>query len=388
MTLLALPTLAILFLHATTGDVGVLIALQWLAFLFVGPLAGVVVDRLSRRAIMIVSDIGRLVALGTLPLFFAFGMLNLLYLYCVTAAVSILTVFFDVAYQSFLPDLVEPSAVVEGNTKLALGEASARVGGPALAGLLIQAVGAALAVVGDALSYLLSALLLTSIRSLSPQTTSPSTFRLKRVLLEILEGVILVMRHPLLRPIALANTGTNFGYAIIDAVILLFAYRELHLTAGIVGITLAVGNVGFIIGAALVKKVTRTLSVGITLNVTSLLGAAAPLLLPLGVLGVPALMLALWRFLFGFQLPIYNITSVSLRQVITPAYLQGRMNATMRTLSFGALGIGALLGGLLGSTFGLIPTIIVGSLLSILGSLALLERALRTLKEQPQQRET
>jgi len=383
VTLLALPTVAIVLLHANVAEVGVLNALQWIAFLIVGPLSGVMVDRLSRRTIMIVADLGRLVALGSVPLLFALGVRTLLHLYVVALIVSMLTVFFDVAYQSFLPDIVEQEALVEGNAKLALGEASSRVGGPALAGLLIQAVGTVMAIAADAVSYLLSALLIVSIRQHSLPTVLDPRHEVKSVLTDIREGIVMVIRHPLLRPIALANTGTNFGYAVVDAVLLLFVYRELRLSPGIVGITFAIGNIGFIVGALIARRMAYILGVGITLNITSFIGASAPLLIPLSVFGNPVLVLALWRFLFGFQLPIYNILSVSLRQAVTSRHLQGRMNATMRTMSFGALGIGALVGGLLGIALGLIPTIVIGGCASVIGTLPLLERTVRTQKEQP-----
>src|SRR5713226_6855287 len=132
VTVLALPTLAILVFHATPFSVGVLVSLQWLAFLFLGPLAGAIVDRLPRRRIMIVADLGRLVALGSIPFAFALGARTMIHLYIVAGVVGILTVFFEVAYQSYLPALVDRPALREGNTKLTVGEGMAQVGGPAL----------------------------------------------------------------------------------------------------------------------------------------------------------------------------------------------------------------------------------------------------------------
>ncbi len=380
VTLLALPTLAILLLHADPFSVGVLVSLQWLAFLFLGPVAGVLVDRLPRRRIMIIADLGRLVALGSIPLAFALFARTLFQLYVVAGVVSILTVFFDVAYQAYLPALIDRPALLEGNAKLTVGEGAAQIGGPALGGLLIQWIGAATAITADACSYLASALLLVSIRKQDPQLPADAHGRKSSIFTEVREGATMVFQHPLLRTIALANTIQSLGASVAEAVILIFAYRSLHLSPGLVGIAIAVGSIGDLLGTVVVSRATRKLGVGPTLGLSSLLGACSYLLIPLGLFGFPAAAIAVWRLLYGLHISTYNINQVSLRQMITPDRFQGRMNATIRTTSYGVLGIGPLIGGLLGTSVGLVPTILLGGCIYVAGTALLLTKSMRTLK--------
>lgn len=383
VTLLALPTAAILALHAGSMEVGLLLALQQLSFLFVGPFAGVMADRLSRRHIMVVADLGRMLILGSIPLAFALGHLTMAHLLLVTAVVGILTVFFDVSYQSYLLTLVSRTNLVEGNAKLALGDASARIGGPALAGILIQVVGAATAITADALSYLASALSLISIKKQEPRSALPAENGTKGVFLEAREGLEVVFCNPILRFIAIVNTLQNLGISIAEAVVLIFAYRRLLLSPGVVGIAMAIGSIGFVLGALLASSTARKLGIGPTLAIFGFIGGFSYLLIPLGVFGTPALFIVLWRLLYGLQLPIYDINQISLRQAVTPDRLQGRMNATMRTASFGALGVGALVGGFLGNQLGLVLTILLGGIIYCMGSLLMLSRSMITLRDLP-----
>ncbi|SRR5712692_361598 len=381
VTVLALPTLAILTFHADPFSVGVLVSLQWLPFLFLGPLAGVIVDRLPRRQIMIVADLGRLVALGSLPVAFALGMRTMVHLYIIAAVVSSFTVFFDVSYQSYLPVLVNRTALAEGNAKLTLGKGAAQIGGPALGGLLMQWVGAATAITANACSYLASALFLVSIRKWEPEPAPSPQGRIRGVFAEMREGIEMVFHHPLLRTIALVNTVQNFGTSVAEAVVLIFAYRSLHLSPGLVGTAMAVGSVGFVLGALVTSPVTRKLGVGPTLGISSMVGALSYLVIPLGLFGMPALVVALWRLLFGLHIPTYDINQVSLRQAITPDRLHGRMNATIRTISYGALGVGPLVGGFLGTQLGLVPTIVLGGIIYVVATLLILTKSMISLKE-------
>jgi len=376
VTALALPTVAILALHATPVEVGALSALQWLGYLVVGLVAGVVVDRLPRRRIMVAADLARLFALGSVPVAFALGLRALAHLYAVAAITSVCTVFFDVAYQSYLPSLVERGRLIEGNAKLALADGAARVSGPALGGVLIQLVGGATEIAADAASYLASALCLAAIRT--PEPRAGDAGGRARGLVEMREGIVAVAHQPIVRTLAIVSTLQNFGGAVAEAVVLLFAYRTLRLTPGLVGAALALGSVGFAVTPA-----NRALGVGRTLGLSSLLGGCSYLLIPLGLLGAPALAVAAWRLVFGLSLPTWNVNALSLRQAVIPDHLQGRVNATLRTAGFGALAIGPLVGGVLGSRIGFVPTILVGGLIYLVGSLPLLAQTISTLKAQP-----
>lgn len=381
VTILALPTVAILLLHASSVEVGVLVAIPWLAYLCVGLFAGVIVDHFPRRRIMIVADIGRAIALGSIPLAFALDLQSITQLYFVAAAVGVLNVFFEVAYQAYLPTLLEQNQLIEGNAKLALGEAAALTGGPALGGLLIGAAGAAIAIVADASSYLISALCTTSMTRRKELPAQHSVMRLSNVFAEIGEGIGLVIRHPIIRTLASVSALQNFGESVAGPMLLLFMYRNLHLTPTIVGLTLTVGSVGFLLGAASVSSITRKLGIGRMLWYSSLFGVSAYLLLPLGTLGIPVVWVGLWRLFLGLHLPTYNVNVISVRQKLIPDHLQGRVNATTRTLVLGIQGVGPLVGGALGALWGPALTILCGGAIFLLGSLPILTRAVLTLKE-------
>ena len=380
VTVLALPTVAILLLHAGPVEIGVLVAIPWLAYLCVGLFAGVIIDHFPRRRIMIVADVGRALTLGSIPLAFAPGLQNIAHLYLVAGIVGVLNVFFDVAYQAYLPTLLEHHQLLEGNAKLAIGEAAAITGGPAFGGLLIGAVGGALAIVADASSYVISALCITSMTRRKELPVQHAAIRLSSVFGEIGEGIGLVIHHPIIRTLASISAVQNFGESVAAPMLLIFMYNRLHLTPTIVGLTLTVGSAGFLLGAATVSSITRKLGIGRMLWFSSLLGVSAYLLLPLGGLGIPIFWVGVWRLLLGLHLPTYNVNVISVRQQLIPDRLQGRVNATTRTIVLGIQAVGPLVGGTLGMLWGPAPTILCGGALFLLGSLPILTRAVITLK--------
>jgi MFS family permease len=384
VTLLAVPTVAILVLHAGPFQVGVLSALEFLAFPTLGLVAGVYADRLRRRPIMIVCDLGRMLAIGSIPVAFLVNALTLQQLYVVALLTGVFTVFFDVSYQSYLPVLVDRPNLLEGNTKLEISRSTAQVSGPAVAGFLIQWIGGAKAVAIDALSFLVSAVALSAITKPEPQPRPSTASGATGFIPEMKEGLEVVFKNPLLWRIAGCTATTNFGSNMVfGAVFLVFAYRQLHLSAASVGIIFAVGSIGGLIGAFLAAWVARQLGIGPTLGISIIVGGLALLATPIALLGAPVLVLATLGLLGGLTGPIYNISQVSLRQAITPDRVQGRMNATMRTIVWGTIPLGAFIGGILGTTIGLVQTIILGGVLSVLAALWIFVGPVIRLKEQP-----
>jgi predicted MFS family arabinose efflux permease len=384
VTFLAVPTVAILILHAGPFQVGVLSALEFLAFPTLGLIAGVYADRLRRRPIMISCDVGRFLALGSIPVAFALGVLTLEQLYVVALLTGIFTVFFDVSYQSYLPALVDRPNLIEGNTKLEVTRSAAQISGPAVAGLLIQWIGGARAVAFDAISFLASALALATIRKPEPEPKPGTASGASGIIPEMREGIEVVFKSPILWRIAGCTSTTNFGSNIIfGAVFLVFAYRDLHLSAGIVGIIFGISSVGGLVGALLASSVARTLGLGTTLGLATVLGGLAMLATPLALIGAPAIVLSVLGFVANVTIPIYNINQVSLRQSITPDRVQGRMNATMRTVVWGTMPFGAFVGGILGTTIGVVNTIILGGAISALAALWIFLGPVRRLNEQP-----
>ena len=384
VTVLAVPTVAILILHAGPFQVGILSALEFLAFPTLGLVAGVYADRLRRRPIMIVCDIGRGLALGSIPVAFLLNLLTLEQLYFVALLTGIFTVFFDVSYQSYLPALVDRPNLIEGNTKLEITRSTAQVAGPAVAGFLIQWIGGARAVAVDALSFLLSAIALASIKKPEPEPKPSTASGTSGFIPEMREGIEVVFRNPILWRIAACTATTNLGSNMVfGAVFLVFAYRQLHLSAGVVGVVFALSSVGALAGAFLAGWVARKLGIGPTLGVMVMVGGLALLATPIALVGAPAVILATTGFIEGLTIPIYNINQVSLRQAITPDRVQGRMNATMRTIVWGTIPLGAFIGGILGTSIGLVQTIALGGILSTLAASWIFLGPVIRLREQP-----
>lgn len=363
--MLALPSVAILVLNAKPAQVGLLESAQFLAFPILGLPAGVWVDRLPRRGVMIVADVGRALALASVPAAWATRELSLSQLYIVACIVGVLTVFFDVAYQSYLPSLIERRLLVEGNAKLEVSRSGAQVAGNGVGGVLIQSLGAPLAILVDALSFIASVIGLAAIRTRERRAAGigarPSFWR------QLRDGAAIVVRNPVLREIAACTATSNLGNAMTSAVYLIFAYRSLHIAPAIVGGVLAFGNLG-IIGALYAGRIAERFGLGRTLAACALLFGIAQLAPVVAIWRFPVFFLLVSQLLMSFANPVYNVNQVSLRQAITPDELQGRMNATMRTIVWGTLPLGALIGGLLGNAIGVVPTIALAGVITLSAS--------------------
>jgi hypothetical protein len=371
---------AILALGAKPYQLGLLAAAEFAAFPILGLFAGVWADRLPRRAIMIVADVGRALVLATVPVAYVFGKLSLVQLYAVALITGVLTVFFDVSYQSYLPVLVGREQLVGANARLEFTRSAAQVGGNGVAGVLIQVLGAPMAVVLDALSFLVSVASLALIRTREVVTLSFS--RRASMLSEIREGVGVVFGNPILRSIAACTATFNLGTSIVGAVLLLFAYRQLHMAPAVVGGILAASNLGFI-GAAFAPTFARKLGLGRVLVMSAFAGGLALLALPLALRFVPVVVLLVSQFVLNVTTPIYNVNQVSLRQTIVPDALQGRMNATMRTIVWGTLPLGSLIGGALGSAVGIVPALIIGGATATLSAIWIVASPVRRLQAVP-----
>jgi MFS family permease len=380
---LALPTVAILVLHATPFQVGLLSALEFLAFPVLGLVAGVYADRFRRIRIMAACDALRTLIFGSVPLAWVFGYLSMEQLYVVALLTGICTVFFDISYQSYLPALVSRRDLVEGNSKLEVTRSIAQLSGPALAGFLIQLVGAAQSILVDAASYVVSVISLLAIRKPEPNPSPSSTAGPTSFWQQLWEGVQVVLGNTTLWKIAGSTASSNLGSNIVFAVYLIFAYRYLHLSPATVGLVFAAAAVGGLLGAVSAGAAARLLGLGLTLFVTIVVGGLAYFIVPLAQYGFAVPLLIASSFVGFFTSPIYNINQVSLRQAITPDRVQGRMNATMRTIVWGTIPIGALVGGILGTYVGIVPTLFIGATISTLAGIWILSGPVR-LRDQPE----
>ena len=385
VTFLALPLTAVLVLNATPAQMGFLTAAGAIPSLLVGLFAGVWVDRHRRRPILIAADLGRAALLLLIPVAALLGVLRIEYLYIVAFLVGTLGLFFEVAHHSFLPSLVGREQLIEGNSKLEIGDSVAEIVGPGLAGGLVQLVTAPIAIAVDAISFLISALFLGLIRTPEPAPKPPD--EQQNIFVQVGEGLRLVSGNALLRAIAGGMSTVHLFNTVLEAVFVLYLTRELGIGPGLLGLIFASGSVGFLVSALLPGWVTRQFGLGSGIIGGLLLVGLSDLLIPLvggsGVVMVRILVLMAAQFFFGLGLTIFNIGQVSVRQAITPDHLQGRMNATMSFIAAGSVPLGGLLGGGLGEMIGLRPTLVLAALGEMLAVLWLILSPIRSLREQP-----
>src|SRR5919201_3576625 len=357
---LAIPLVAVVALKASAFEVASLGTVQFLPFILFTLPAGVWVDRLSRRMVLIVGDLGRALLLATIPIAYLMDNLTLGQLYVVGFLVGILTVFFDVAYQAYLPSLVDKEQLVEGNAKLQTTVSGAWIAGPGLAGALIGAITAPYAILVDAVSFVVSGGFTGAIRKRERQrTTSQAKPRMRT---ELWEGLRYVLGHRLLRPQAISTGVSNFFSNVAFAIFVVYAVRSLHLSAVLIGVAFMGFGIGWLFGSLSATRLGTRLGVGRATMLGAALSGPGTLLVAVAPRAFPLPLIIAGRIIGGFGAVVYNIQQVSLRQTITPERLQGRMNAVMRFLVWGTIPLGSLTGGALASTLGLRETLIVGGL--------------------------
>jgi MFS family permease len=381
VTFLALPLAAILLFGATPFEVGVLGTLQFLPFLLLGLPIGVWVDRLRRKPVLVIADIGRFVVLGSIPLAYAFDVLSLAHLYVAAFVTGVLTVFFDVAYAAYLPSLIDRDRLVEGNSKLEISRSGAHLVGPGVGGILVEAITAPVAILADAASYLGSVLFLVLIEKREPPIEPPA--EPPRMLVQIREGLRYVFGHTLLRPIVICTALLNLADGLTIAVLIIFALRSLDLSPGAIGVLLALGHSGFLAGAYFAGRSARRFGVG-----PAVIGAGVVIGLGYGVVplatrstAVPVLLV--FGLVASLGGAIYNVNVRSFIQSITPERMLGRTIATARVVVWGTIPLGSFVGGILGSRIGLRPTLWVSAGFAVVAFLFPLLSPVRRLHEMP-----
>jgi MFS family permease len=379
---LAVALTAVLVLHAGPAQMGVLGAATFLPFLFLTLPAGAWIDRRLRRPVMVAADLGRALLIGLVPVAALLGFLQIELLFAVAFGTGCCQVLFDLAYLAHVPSLVPRERLTEANGRLQATASAAEVGGPGLAGLIVQAVGAPFALALDALSFLVSAVTLRLIRIPEPEPAIPSGPRdLRR---EIADGVRFLRSQPLLRACAMEAGQFNLFAQVIAAVLLLHVTRDIGLTPAVIGLAFAVGSVGSLVGSALAPAIATRLGLGRTIIGSMLVACAAPLALPFAAgTALPAVVVGGAFAVQGLGVAISNVHIVSLRQSVTPDEMLGRLNASYRTLVYGAIPIGALLGGLLGELIGLRATLAVGAVGILVAPVWVVRSPLRGLRQLP-----
>ncbi len=359
---LALPLVAVLVLDASAFEVAALGTVLFLPFIFFTLPAGVWVDRWPRRPILIVGDLGRAVLLATIPLAYVADVLTLAQLFVAGFLYGVCTVFFDVAYQSYVPSLVEREQIIEGNSKLEFSRSAAQIAGPGLGGVLIQIFTAPYAVLVDALSFLGSGLFVLSIRNrVEPHVAVAAAGDRSNLWTEAKEGLRFVLGNPYLRAQAGCTATSNFFFYVAFSIILVYYVRVLDLSPGAIGIVFSIGSIGSLVAALTTGRLTGRFGVGPMTLAAAFLQGPALLLIALAPVATPIPVLVLSGLLAGFVIVIYNINQVSFRQAICPERLQGRMNSVIRFIVWGTIPLGNLAGGALATWIGLRETIVIGA---------------------------
>jgi MFS family permease len=366
----ALSFTAILFVNATPAQLGLLRVADLLPKFLTGLIVGVWVDRLRRRPIMVVADLGRALLLVTIPAAALLHRLRIEHLYAVMFLTGLLTVFFDIANRSYLPTLIRREELVEGNSKLTASASVAEFGGFSLAGWLVQWLTGPMAVLVDAVSFLFSALFLGLIRTPEPPPI-PAGER-QRMRREIVEGLQVVLREPILLSLAVTTLILGLSGGMIGTVIAAFMVRTLGFHPGVLGLIWAVGGVTSLLGAMVAGPLARRLGIGPALALGLFISGLGLLAVPLarGATLLSGALLVANQMITDPAHTIYEINQRSLRQAITPDRVLGRVNASLEFVGLGAALLGALVGGGLGGKIGLRATLFVacgGSLLAALG---------------------
>ena len=339
-------------------------------------------DRIRRKPVMIIASMIQVASLASVPVAFIFGVLGLYQLYFVSLIMGITTLFFDVAYQSYLPSLVNKEDVLEGNQKLQTSASASNVVGPSVASGFMQLIGAALSVFIDAVGTLAAVITLFFIRKPEPKPERSSAGGQQHFFGEMKEGIRVITGNKLLWTQAGCTGTSNLGTNMFAVAILLYAYRTLGISKGLIGVAFTIGAVGFLVGALISSAITERLGVGRAVAL-SIAGGFGLLLVLLAKGSFAVIVIGVAYFVAYLGVATYNINQVSLRQIITPSRLQGRMNATMRTIIWGTIPAGSLLGGILVTALGIVPTLLIGGLISGFACLWIVLGPIFKLKEQP-----
>ncbi|MBP2321244.1 MFS family permease [Kibdelosporangium banguiense] len=349
VTALALAVLAEKQLHSSNAEFGALNAARWVPYLLFGLIAGVLVDRYRRRPILIGADFARAGLLGLIPLLTVTGLLTMPILIGIVAVFGTLSLVYDAAHQSFLPQLVPAALLTEANARLEQTNSVAQGAGPALAGWLIKVAGAPVAILVDAVSYFFSGLMLRKIQ-VPERSPQPESRHLGR---EIREGLAWVYTHRVLAPLAISSHAWFLFNGMVMTVLPFFVLRGLGFDEFVLGLTMAAAGAGGAAGASLSGRAVRRLGAGRAIIAGRWLTPVGYGLIPFATNATTGLVLLFaGQFVFGMSIGLDGPAEMGYRQTVTPDRLQGRMNATMRSINRGMIVFGAPLGGILGDHLG------------------------------------
>ena len=384
ITRVALPFAAIIVLGSGAIEVAVLRGLELGAMLLVGLVAGAWVDRLRRRPVLIWADLGRAALLGSIPVAYALGTLSYWHLLLVSGLAAVLTSFFDAADNAYLPSIVERERLLEANSTIAASTSAAEFVGFGISGFLVQVLSAPIAILIDAVTYLISALLLATIRR--PEPPPPTREDREPVLVEIRDGLRLVLHDPILRAFVGAQMALAALWGVFGAIWLLFALEELGLGPAVVGIVAGIGGFASFIGAVVAGRATRRFGIGRVAVGAMLLAALGNAFIPLAPAGLPLVAVAclvLQQLVGDSAVTVYDITEVSVRQTLIRDRALGRVASTFRVAAMVAQLIATIGAGLLAEAIGLRATAWLAPLGGLVGAAILWASPVRRMMTLP-----
>jgi MFS family permease len=383
-----LPLVAVVVLDATATEMGILSSLSQLPFLLF-LFAGVWADRVRRRPAMVWTDFGRFALLALIPVLYLMDWLSIGVLWVVVFLIGVLGVMFETAYHAYLPSLVGRELVAEGNQKLELSRSTAQFAGPSIAGLAVNAVASAMVLVASTLTYLASAVLLMLIRK--PDEAPPPSADRPNALKAIGAGLSWVMRHPVLRAITTATAVFWFFYSALLALYVLYLVRELHLPPGWVAAIFAAAGHGAMVGSWLSIAAMKRFGLGRAVLWSVSAATLVLLLVPMAGFAtaqwLAIVMLAASQFGYGLFSQIGTVIQTTLRQVLTPDDMQGRVVATLRAVSLAMVPVGALLAGVLADALGVEPVLWVASIGALAPVLVYATSVIPRMRELPSEEE-
>ncbi|MGH3438996.1 MAG: MFS transporter [Pseudonocardiaceae bacterium] len=359
ITTIVLPLFAVLALGASTFEIGLLTSASTIGFLLFGLPAGAIVERLTKRRTMLWCDVLRSVALSSIPLAVLLGGLTLAHLFVVALVMGFLTVFFEVAYQSYLPSLVSRDQLIDGNGKLGTTESLATTVGPGIAGVLISIVGGAWSIVLDGVTYMLSSISLMLIRTPEYRADTGSAFRIRGMRKEIVEGLSYTLSHPILRRLSACVVSVNLFGAVYNSIEIPYLFRVLHAPAFMIGVVVGIGGMGGILGGMVAAPFSRRFGSARIVTYPLVVIGSIGLLTPFAQPGWGVLLVSVGLAGNMAASVVFIIGAASYRQAVCPSSMLSRVAASLRWVAWGTLPLGGLLGGTLGTALGIRSTVAV-----------------------------
>jgi MFS family permease len=382
ITYFTLPLIASVTLSSSSSEVGFLRAAEYLPALLIGLFIGVYVDSHNKKMIMLLSDLARSLLLLLIPILWYFDLLNIYILAGLGFLIGLFSLNFDIAYMSFLPKILKREKLIKANSYFELSYSISMMSGPALAGLLVQVLTAPIAIVIDAFSFLFSAFFVKGIQY-KEEIKREKILNFNNVVSDLKEGISFVLNEKFLRLFLLTSGSTNLINTFLFPIYIVFVTQILKFDAYLIGILFSFGGIGAILGSTVCKVLTERFGQGNIIFATVFFTMITSIIVPFVTNNsvTSLIVLAVLQFIQGLAVTIRNISQVSIRMILTPNELQGRMNSSFRFVLYGVVPVGSILGGLSGDLIGIRISLFLGALLFLIPLFLFFTSRIQTMDE-------